>query len=133
MLAVSTNREQLYITNHDIEVLADNLRTVLVEAYEKACPIRKHKAGNSVPYYSSDYKEQRQIVHKTFNECKDTRDWGQYYKELRLYKKNLRIHERCDWKDQCNAINSVHDSAEFFLKGPSTICWLVASTLVRKL
>lgn len=35
----------------DLDKLADSIQTLLVEAYETACPIRKHKAGISVPYY----------------------------------------------------------------------------------
>lgn len=44
-------------TNHasptseeEIDLLAEQLQKFLVEAYETASPVHKHKAGNSVPY-----------------------------------------------------------------------------------
>lgn len=38
------------------KTLALQLNNFLVEAYEKASPIHKHKAGNSVPYYTVEDK-----------------------------------------------------------------------------
>lgn len=78
----------------DIDVLADRVQNCLVSALEAACPIRKHKAGSSVPYYSSEDKKQRTITRRTFNGCKKTGNFDSYYKELRTYKKHLRLRER---------------------------------------
>lgn len=86
----------------ELDEMAGNLQDLLVESYEKACPIRKHKAGNSVPYYTSEDKKQRQIVRREFNKCRALGIWTSYYDALRLYNKTLRIRERTGWKDQCS-------------------------------
>lgn len=98
----------------ELDILADSIQNILVEAYETACPIRKHKAGKSVPYYTSEDRNQRKRVRKAFNKCRYTRNWSTYYNELRIYSKNLRIRERTGWRDQRSAINGVHDSAKMF-------------------
>lgn len=85
-----------------------------MNSYEKACSIRKHKAGDSVPYYTTKDKEQRKKVRKLFNECKKTKNWPVYYKELSIYSSNLRKRERKGFQDHCSSINSVHDSAKMF-------------------
>lgn len=101
-------------TVEEIDTLADRIQNSLVTAYEKACPIRKHKAGKSVPYYTSDDRKQRTIVRRTFNKCKKSKNWELYYKELRIYSSNLRRRGRIGWQNQCSSISSVHDSAKMF-------------------
>lgn len=96
----------------DLDKLADSIQNLLVEAYETACPIRKHKAGTSVPYYSQEDKDQRKIVRRTFNACKANGIWSTYYEELSKYNKCLRRRERSGWKNQCRAISSMHDSVK---------------------
>lgn len=86
----------------------------MVKAYEAACPILKHKAGKSVPYYTSEDKKQRRVVRQQFNKCKNSTDKSPYYNELRKYSKNLRVRERTGWRNQCSAISGVHDSAKMF-------------------
>lgn len=41
--------------------LTDLIQTTLVDAFETSCPIRNHKAGKSVPYYSYEDRRQRNI------------------------------------------------------------------------
>lgn len=43
-----------------------------------------------------------------------TGNWDLYYKELGIYNKNLRIKERTGWRNQCSAINKVHDASKLF-------------------
>lgn len=101
-------------TDKETDALAQSVQNILVEAYEKACPVKKHKAGNSVPYYSSKERKQRKIVRKEFNKCKRTGIWASYYEELGKYNKGPRLRERIGWKNQCSEINNIHDSAKMF-------------------
>lgn len=81
----------------EVDKMADSIRDRLIEAYETACPIRKHKAGKSLPYYTNEDRKQRTKTRRAFNECKKkTGNWTEYYKELRIYSKNLRIRDLVD-------------------------------------
>lgn len=98
----------------ELDNLAESVQSLMVDAYEEACPCRVHKAGKSVPYYTSEDRDRRKKVRVTFNRCKITKQWDQYYDELRLYSKMLRVGQRTGWSDQCASTSSVHDSAKMY-------------------
>lgn len=65
------------LSEYDLENDVLYLQLILLDAYELACPIHRHKAGNSVPYYTTEDKNQRQKS-KTkgqFNKSKLTKNW----------------------------------------------------------
>lgn len=50
----------------EVNDLADKFQAAIINAYETACPTHKHKAGPSVPYYTSEDRKQRKIMRKAF-------------------------------------------------------------------
>lgn len=40
-------------TVDELDKVADHLHKIIIGSYEQACPLRKHKSGQSVPYYST--------------------------------------------------------------------------------
>lgn len=108
------NDTRFPVTTKDIDKLANTVQETLLKAFEVASPIKKHKAGRSVPYYTQEDKNQRRLVRRKFNACKKTGKWEEYYEQLRIYNKNLRIRERTGWKNHCIAIGNVHNAAKMY-------------------
>lgn len=95
----------------------DKINNIITESYEKACPLHKHKSGQSVPYYASEDRRRRTELRKAFNNARSPINpgtWDEFYNLQRIYKNTLKKKERVGWKEQCTAINSLHDSAKIF-------------------
>lgn len=66
----------------DLEQEVEKIHTIITKSYESACPLHKHKAGQSLQYYTSDYKEMRKKLRRTFNEAKSPKSkvtWTDFY------------------------------------------------------
>lgn len=43
----------------ELDLAADLLHKIIIDSYEAACPLRKHKAGHSLPYYATEDRKLR--------------------------------------------------------------------------
>ncbi len=101
----------------DLDTAANELQEAIINAYELACPLREHKAGQSLPYYATDDKRLRSEVRRAFNHARSPKHpgtWADFHHIQRLYKAALKKKSRVCWKEQCSSINSLHDSAKMF-------------------
>lgn len=48
----------------------NSIQNLILECYDIACPLRKHKADQSVPYYTSEDRKMRKTVRKAFNRAR---------------------------------------------------------------
>lgn len=102
---------------YDLEQEVETVHAAIFDSYEIACPLHKHKAGNSLPYYTSEDKALRAKLRRTFNLAKSPTSnvtWDDFYNVQRSYKMALKKKERVGWKMQCSAIDNLRDSSKMF-------------------
>lgn len=49
------------------------LQNMIIESYEAACPLHKHKSGQSVKYYTSEDRQSRAKLRKAFNRARSSK------------------------------------------------------------
>lgn len=92
----------MYIFNllniDDFEQEVEKVHAAIFESYENACSLHKHhKAGHSLPYYTSESKALRTILRRTFNAAKSPISkvtWDDFHNVQKAYKMTLKKKER---------------------------------------
>ncbi|GBP01329.1 hypothetical protein EVAR_66464_1 [Eumeta japonica] len=82
----------------------NKLNNVIIDSFEKSCPLRTKKRSRNVPWWSGDLDKLRKNVRQLFNRAKSTGDWATYKSALTNYNKELRKSKRESWRKYCESI-----------------------------
>ena len=107
-----------------LENCVSNLHSILINSYEKACPLSTINSKNS-PWWCNELGKMRTTSRKLFNKAKNSRteaDWLSYQEHKNLYKKAIRQKQRTAWRNYVSNIEATAPVArlkKMFTKEPN--------------
>ncbi len=115
---LNINLTESDLTNTDeLDKEVNSLQNIIIEFYEAACPLHKHKSGQSIPYYTSEIRNLRTKMRKAFNKARSPRStgtWEEFYALQRKYKSELSKKEKISWREQCSYVDNLRDQSKMF-------------------
>ena len=100
-----------------IDEAVSKLSHAISLAFEKACPLRRFKHVQHVPWWSRELGTLRRSSRRLFRVAyasDATDDWLRYKQSRREYKRELLRSKRQSWQDFCGNIQGNHAAAKLF-------------------
>ena len=94
----------------EVEAEVNRFEETMNLALKIACPCSYNKKSYP-PWWDEKLKNLRVLTRHTFNECYISRQWQPYKDCLKVYKKAIRTAKKEGWRNFCESLNSVKDTA----------------------
>jgi len=101
-------------TPADIERELTGVNSALINAYEKACPLRKVSGRHRVPWWKNELKKLKIKANRAFHityKSGSKEDWNKHRKDRRTLKKLVRRCKRECWQNFCYNVEGTHESS----------------------
>lgn len=101
------------ITRENIDKKVEELSKGVIEAYEKACPLRK-PPETKIKWWSKELHHLRRTARRTFRQAAASGEgsqWDRFRDARREFKKEVRRSKRASWREYCGEISSLPEAA----------------------
>jgi len=98
----------------DIERELTRVNSALINAYEKACPLRKVSGRHRVPWWNNELKKLKIKANRAFRlayKSGSEEDWNKHREDRRAFKKLVRRCKRECWQNFCYSVEGTHESS----------------------
>lgn len=99
----------------ELDEMVLSLNKNLLNAFEKACPLKRINKSKNPPWWSSEIRASRRDTRYSLRQAlrtNSTEDWSKYRADQLIYKNKIRRAKRAGWRNFCEEVDGVSASAK---------------------
>lgn len=99
----------------ELDTLASSFNTIVKNAFEIACPLKKVNTKNNPPWWNRSLNSERKSVRallRTAISSNNEQKWQAYKHAQKTFKKNIRTSKRTSWEAFCQEIDGATATAK---------------------